>query len=69
MRCEFIVSEREMGFSKNGLDAELQLGDHPIADELRSLKLGKIMAYMYCPQMQGILTPVIESFAAEIDGN
>lgn len=64
LRCEFIVSERAMGNSRNAEDVELTLGDHPIADELRDMKLGKVMTYMYCPKMQGILTPVIESFPA-----
>ena len=64
MRCEFIASEREMGISKRAEDVDLQLGEHPIADELRNMKLGRIMTYMYCPHMQGILTPVIESFPA-----
>jgi hypothetical protein len=31
---------------------------------LRSMKLWKLIAYIYCAFMPGILTPVIESFAA-----
>ena len=64
LRCEFVVSEREMGASKNAQDVNIQLGEHRIAQELRDLKVGRVMAYHYCPQMQGILTPVIESYAA-----
>ena len=63
LRSELIGSEREMGESRNGEDAQLELGEHPIAQELRDLKLGRVMAYYFCPHMQGILTPVIESFA------
>jgi hypothetical protein len=64
LRSEFTISQREMGISKDSEDVKLDLGVHPITDELRSMKLGKLIAFMYCPFMQGILTPVIESFAA-----
>lgn len=63
LRSEIVISEREMGTSKRGEDVILELGEHQIADELRTLKLGKVLSYSYCPQAQGILTPVFESFA------
>ena len=63
LRSEFIISERDMGESKNGKDVKLDLGDHPIADELREMKLGRVLGYAYCPRTQGILTPVFESFS------
>jgi hypothetical protein len=63
LRSEFIGSEREMGASRSSEDAKLELGDHPIAQELRELALSRVMAYYYCPAMQGVLTPVIESYA------
>ncbi len=63
LRSEFVGSEREMGASRDGEDVQLELGDHPIAQELRDLALGRVMAYYYCPAMKGILTPVIESYA------
>jgi hypothetical protein len=63
LRSEFVVSEREMGYSNSGDDVKLELGDHPIAEELRKLNLGKVVSYSYCPHAQGILTPVFESFA------
>ena len=62
LRSEFVINEREMGESKSKDDVKLELGDHRIADELRELDLGKVTGYRYCPQTQGILTPVIESF-------
>ena len=40
LRCEFILNEREMGASKQPEDVNLIFGNHPIADELRSLSLG-----------------------------
>jgi len=63
LRSEFVISERKMGFSKRSEDVNLMLGEHQIADELRGLQLGRVLSYGYCPQAQGILTPVIESFA------
>ena len=64
LRSEFVISEREMGDSRRKEDVKLELGDHPISDELRDLKLGRVLGYQFCPQAQGILTPVFESFAA-----
>ena len=63
LRSEFVISEREMGTSKRGEDVKLELGEHQIAEELRALNLGKVLSYSYCPQAQGILTPVFESYA------
>jgi hypothetical protein len=63
LRSEFVMSEREMGTSKSGDDVKLELGEHQIAKELEDLNLGKVVSYGYCPQAQGILTPVFESYA------
>ena len=63
LRSEFVISERLMGMSKRGADVQLELGDHQIADELRTLNPGKVVSYSYCPHAQGILTPVFESYA------
>jgi hypothetical protein len=64
LRSEFVISERDMGNSKSGKDVVMELGEHRIAEELKDLKLGRVLGYGYCPQAQGILTPVFESFAA-----
>jgi hypothetical protein len=64
LRCEFNTNRRQVGTSRNGRDVRLQLGDHPIADELRALRLGLMMQYDYVPSGQGILTGVIESYPA-----
>jgi len=63
LRSEFVISEAEMGESKNGEDVRLELGEHPIAKVLKGLDLGKVLGYQYCPHAEGILTPVFESFA------
>lgn len=63
LRCELVVSERNQVSGQGFRDARLELGDHPIAQEVKEWKLGKILAYQYAPQHQAILTPVVESFA------
>jgi hypothetical protein len=63
LRSEFVISEREMGRSTNREDIRLELGDHQISQELKELRLGRLLGYNYCPAAQGILTPVFESFA------
>jgi hypothetical protein len=62
LRSEFVISERDMGSSRSRDDVKLELGTHPISDELRRLKLGKVLGYQFCPRSRGILTPVFESF-------
>lgn len=64
LRSEFVISERAMGTSSGRGDVRLELGKGAIAEELRNLKLGRVLSYAYCPQAQGILTPVFESFTA-----
>ena len=65
LRSEFVISERQMGTSKGGEAVKLELGEHPIADELRELNLGKIVSYSFVPQAQGVPTPVFESYAGK----
>jgi hypothetical protein len=64
LRCELILSERRQALGRDAASIRLELGDHPIAGELRDLSLGRLLAYQYTPQTQAILTPVIESFVA-----
>jgi len=64
LRSQLTLSEREMGLSRSGDDVVLEVGDHEISEEIRELNLGRVLMYGHCPQAQGILTPVIESFAA-----
>jgi hypothetical protein len=64
LRCEFILNVRQAGASRGGADVRLELGSHEISDQLRALGLGNALAYHYCPQYQGILTPVLESHSA-----
>ncbi len=63
LRSELVVSERDQMAGQGSSGVQFELGDHPIAQELRALKLGNIIGYQYAPRHQAILTPVIESFA------
>ncbi len=63
LRCELILSARRQISSRDSESVRLELGEHPIAQEVKELKLGKLLAYQYTPQHQAILTPVVESFA------
>ena len=63
LRTGFVISEREMGISKNTDDVRLDFGDHQIAYDLRELDLGKIVSYQYTPNFQAIQTPAYESYA------
>ena len=64
LRCELILSERQAGASRDAADVRLELGNHPMAQDLRDLELGRLLAYQFCPQQQAILTPVLESHPA-----
>lgn len=64
LRCELILSERQEATSENSADVRLELGDHSISQELKDLRLGKVITYRHSPQLQAILTSVIESFVA-----
>ena len=65
LRSEFLIASRQMGSSSSAQDVQIVFGDHPIAEEMKHLDLGRVVAYQYCPQAQGILTPVLESCKAE----
>jgi hypothetical protein len=63
LRSEGISSERSQARSRDASHARLELGDHPIAQELKGLGLGRMLVYQYAPSYQSILSPVLESFA------
>ena len=62
LRSELVTSKRGVGSSQDSSDVRLDLGDHPMAQELRDLNLGRVLAYQYSPQFQLIEMPVSESF-------
>jgi hypothetical protein len=64
LRSEVIVNPRQHGVSRRAGDVRLELGDHPIADELRDLKPGRVIQTEYRPENQAILTHALESYPA-----
>lgn len=62
LRLELII-ERRQGISRKPAHAHLELGDHPIAQELRDLSMGRMLFCQYAPKYQAILSPPLESFA------
>jgi len=62
LRLEFNLSECEAGFSKKQSDVQLELGNHPVGLKLSDLKLGRVLAYQYCPARQAILSEICESY-------
>jgi hypothetical protein len=65
LRLEFILGERRQAISRKRAHVYLELGDHPVAQELRSLGLGRIIFCQSVPKFQAILSPVLESFAGD----
>lgn len=62
LRSEGISSERLQATSTDASHVRLQLGDHPISQELKGLGLGRLLVYQYAPSYQSILSPPLESF-------
>ena len=65
LRSELVMSACQAGVSTRAADVSITLGDHPLADELRTLKWGRVLSYVYCPSRQASLMPVSESYKAE----
>lgn len=61
----FVTNIIELGTSMRRADARLELGDHPIADELRRLELGRAISVQYSPASQQVLGPVLDGWKAD----
>ena len=48
--------------SFSGRKAALELGDHPLADQIRQLNFGRVLMTSYAPDNQAILTAPFESW-------
>jgi hypothetical protein len=64
LRSELVMSACQAGVSRSASDVSITLGDHAIAEELRTLSWGRVLSYQYCPSRQAILMPVSESYQA-----
>lgn len=65
LRLGWVESEQRKRESHDGSDARLELGSHPIAQELHEMQLGRVLGCEYRPQFQAVLGPVVESFRAD----
>lgn len=65
LRSELVMSACQGGVSSRAADVSITLGDHSLADELRDLKWGRVLGYVYCPSRQAILMPVSESYKSK----
>jgi len=65
LRSPNTLSPCKLGVSRSPADVQLELGDHPLANELRGLKLGRMIELQYRPQFQAILMPAMESLPGE----
>ncbi len=62
LRSEVTVNVRQQVISRNPQNVKLDLGDHNLAEELRNLKLGRMVHLQYLPACQTILSNVVESY-------
>jgi hypothetical protein len=62
LRSEVTVNVRQQVISRNPKNVKFELGDHNLAQELRSLKLGRMVHLQYLPACQTILSSVVESY-------
>jgi hypothetical protein len=63
LRTSFVHHLQQVGRSYRPSEVRLELGQHPIADELRDLKLGRMLELRYVARHQAILSTALESFA------
>jgi hypothetical protein len=61
LRWQTVSSERGVHVTREASAARLQLGPHPLADELRRLHLGRVLETRYAPRFRMSLTGVLES--------
>jgi hypothetical protein len=64
-RIPFVTNIRHVGTSMNRSDARLEFGDHPVAEELRQLELGRAINVQYSPDSQQILGSVLDGWKAD----
>lgn len=64
LRSIAISSERLLSVSKDPAHLRFELGNHPVAQELKGLNLGRMLGCQYSPNYQTILSPVLESMVA-----
>jgi hypothetical protein len=64
LRWGWVESEQYKRVSHDSSDIRLDLGSHPIAQELREMRLGRALSCEYRPRFKAVLGPVVESYRA-----
>ena len=64
-RVPFVANIGHVGRSMKAADVHLELGDHPVSDELRRLELGRPLSVQYSPDSQQILGSALEGWKAD----
>jgi hypothetical protein len=67
LRSVMVGNMPEAAASFGGRRVTLDIGDHPIADDLRQLEMGRVVASSVAPHNQSILLPPIESWPLATD--
>lgn len=62
LRWETLESATRRHTSRSPQDAAIELGTHAIADDLRSMALGRVVGSEYVPDGQGTFSAVLESY-------
>ncbi len=61
LRSEMLINVRQLGRTHDPTEACLELGDHPIAAEMRGWQIGRLLDLRYMPAQQSILSAPLES--------
>ncbi len=61
LRSEMVINVRQLGRSHDQNEACLELGDHPVAAQMRAWQLGRLLDLRYMPAQQSILSAPLES--------
>lgn len=61
LRSEMIMNVRQLGRSHDPQEVCLELGEHPVALELRRQQIGRLLDLRYMPAQQSILSAPLES--------
>lgn len=62
LRSEVVVNVGSQAVSRNPAHIRLDIGDHELGEELRRLRLGRMVHAQYIPQCQTILSGVVETY-------
>jgi len=62
LRAPSVASVPRSAVAYGGRGVEVELGDHPLADQLRRLEMGRVLLSSYAPANQMVLSSPLESW-------